>query len=166
MKSKISTAAAIYLCAILVLGISAGFYLYKQKTARYIPSRALEAMPRRARDHYTRGNEHSYKKETDKAISEYGKSIEIKPTAEAYCGLAVSYMEKGDYKTAIINLKASIKLNPKYPKSEYAIAVCYTHLRPRQVKLAREHLEKAKKLGYQVPEWFKRHLLKLEEQKE
>ncbi len=146
---------------ILVAGTAIGLYFNKQRQI-YIPSKALETMPESAKGHYVKGKEYYYKKDFDKAISEYKKSIKIKPTAQAYCELAVSYMEKEDFKTAIENLQASIELDSRYPKSEYAIAVCYTRINPPDLKLAREHLEKAKKLGYRVPEWFKRHLSELE----
>ncbi len=112
--------------------------------------------------HYLKGRQHYYKKEFDQAILEFTESIKTKPTAEVYCELGISYMEKGDFNAAIENLKRSIELKGQYPKAEYAMAVCYTRINPPDTKSAREHLEKAKKLGYQIPEWFEKHLAKLE----
>jgi len=162
------------LCLVLVAAGLIGFYFYS-KTSKRIPSKRiplktllkpprkqLEVTPPLAKKHYLRGKEYYYKKEFDRAISEYKESIKIKPTAEAYCELAVSYMEKEDFKTAIEKLKESIKINPEYPKSEYAIAVCYIRIKPPDLKLAREHFERSKKLGYHPPEWFERHLRRLE----
>lgn len=122
-------------------------------------------MPVLAKNHYLKGKEYYYIKEFDKAISAFKESIKIKSTAEAHCELAVSYMEKDDFKTAIDHLKTAIKLNPEHPKSEYAIAVCYARINPPDVKLAREHYTRAKNLGYNIPEWFERHLKRLEEKK-
>ena len=119
-------------------------------------------MPDPSKSHYIKGKEYYYKREFDNAISEFKKSIKIKPTPQAHGELAVSYMEKEDFKIAIENLKASIDLDPKYPKAQYAMAVCYTRINPPDVKSARRHFEKAKKLGYQPPDWFEKFLSKLE----
>ncbi|MFH1645953.1 MAG: tetratricopeptide repeat protein, partial [Candidatus Omnitrophota bacterium] len=83
---------------------------------------------------------------------------------KAYCEIAVAYMEKGDFSSAINNLKRAIELDAKYPKAEYAIAVSYARKTPPDVKKAREHFENSKKLGYRAPEWFERFLSSLEKQ--
>lgn len=119
-------------------------------------------MPALARQHYLKAKEYSYSKQHENTIKECNESIKIKPTAEAYCEMAVSYMEKKDFNAAIGYLKESIKINPKYPKPQYAIAVCYISINPADTKSARMHYEKAKKLKYQIPEWFIRRLKKLE----
>lgn len=168
----------------MALGLIAGFYFYKQKQTYitkcrsilasdflkkpkpYIPKEALKEMPEPAKEHYIKGQEYYYQKDFDKAISEYKESIKIKPTAQAYCELALSYMEKGDFTRGIENLKESIALNSQYPKAEYALAVCYARINPPDIKLAREHFEKSKQLRYHAPEWFEKYLKKLEGQKE
>ncbi|MFH0732181.1 MAG: tetratricopeptide repeat protein [Candidatus Omnitrophota bacterium] len=90
------------------------------------------------------------------------KSNQFNPAAKTLCESAVSYMEKGDFTIAIENLKKAIKIDPRYPKPEYALAVCYLRMEPPDLNAAKEHYEKSKGLGYHPPEWFERHLRKLE----
>jgi len=160
LKNRSLAFFLIGLCVVLIIGISIGVYLKKQ--SRYNPYKALQGMPQTAKEHYIKGEAFYYSKAFDKAISEYKASIEVNPTPEAHCSLAVSYMEKNDFENAIRNLETSIQLNPNYPKSEYAMAVCYTRIDPPNIELAKKHYQKAKKLGYQIPEWFNAHLTKLQ----
>jgi len=82
------------------------------------------------------------------------------------CDLAISYMEKQDYKAAINNLQAAVKIDPQHPKSNYALAVCYARINPPDTVLSRQYLKKAKDLGYNVPDWLNRHLDVLEGRKQ
>ncbi|GEM_PF-4480818 len=113
-------------------------------------------------ENYLRGMQYYYKREFDSAVSEFEASIATKPTPEAYCELGITLMEKNEFSKAIDNLKKSIELKAQYSKAEYAMAVCYARINPPDIKSAKEHLEKAKKSGYQIPEWFEKYLAKLE----
>lgn len=125
------------LIIVLIFCIVIGVYAYKQKHA-------------------------SLKNTIDLTQSPQKLNTKFDPKAKSYCEEAILYMEKGNFKKAIENLKVSIEIDPAYPKAQYAMAVCYARIDPPNTALARQHYEKAKELGYQVPEWFERHLKKLE----
>lgn len=95
-------------------------------------------------------------------LIKYKKPVNFAPEAGVYCDKAIAFMEKNDFKKAISYLQKSLEKDPRYPKSEYALAVCYIRMNPPDLKSAKEHYQRAKKLGYQAQEWFERHLKRLE----
>ena len=115
-----------------------------------------------AREYYLAGKDDYIQRNFNSAVANFKKSIEVEPTAEAFCELAITHMENNKFAAAIEHLKTSIGLNERYPKSAYAMAVCYLRIKPANIKLARLYYKKAVELGYNVPEWFERHLERLE----
>jgi hypothetical protein len=53
-------------------------------------------------------------------------------------------------------------MDPNHPKAQYAIAVSYARMPEPDLKLAREHFEISKKLGFMYPQWFEDFLKRLE----
>ncbi len=62
-----------------------------------------------------RGLTHAAKKDFDRAIADFNKSVEIQPNyAKAYNNLGLAYAYKRQYGPAIANFTKAIKLNPNY----------------------------------------------------
>ena len=66
--------------------------------------------------HFKRGTLHSDKGEHDKAIADYGRFIELDPSASAlgYYNRGNAYSAKGDHDRAIADYTKTIELNPEY----------------------------------------------------
>lgn len=121
------------------------------------------AEPEDAKGFFQRGEEGYYKGDYDSAIADFKKAVALdEKYADAYCEMGVSYMEKSEWDTAIEQLKKCVELDPNHPKAQYAIAVSYARKPDPDVKLARQHFEASKKLGFAYPQWFEDFLRRLE----
>ena len=135
-----------------------------EKINRYDPNKALAAIPDKAVRHYVSGKKFYIEKNFTAAQSAFNKSINIFESAEVYCALALCYMEQNNFGIAIEKLNKSVALDPIYPKAEYALAVSYAQMLPPNVEEAKKHCEKAKELGYNIPDWFVGYLAKIEKE--
>jgi tetratricopeptide (TPR) repeat protein len=73
-----------------------------------------------------RGIAYGKKGHYDEAISDFTKSLEIKPSAEAYNNRGVSYSRKGQNDEAISDYSKAIEINLKYVKAYNLRAWEYT----------------------------------------
>jgi len=119
--------------------------------------------PQDAKGFFKEGEDFYYKGKFDDAIKDFQKAVELDPKyADAYCEMGVSYMEKNEWDTAVSVLNKCIEIDANHPKAQYAVAVSYARKTQPDVKLAREHFETAKKLGFVYPQWFEDFLKRLE----
>lgn len=113
---------------------------------------------RMAQDYHARGK-------LDEAIKELDESLKIDPDyVPSNCELGVIYMGQGDYDKAIKQLQKTLKLDPEYPKTHYALANAYARKADPDIKLAREQLDEAVRLGYHPVPWFVDYLKRMETQ--
>ena len=113
---------------------------------------------RMAQDYHARGK-------LDEAVKELNESLKIDPDyVPGNCELGVIYMGQGDYDKAIEQLQKTLKLDPGYPKTHYALANAYARKPNPDIKLARQQLDEAVRLGYHSVPWFVDYLKKMEMQ--
>ena len=97
----------------------------------------------------------------DAAIENLQKATELATqTADVYGDLGYAYGQKGKLAQAIVAYKMAIKLDPQNGDSHYNLAVAYFN--KRAFKSAKIYSDKAKGLGYAVPESFITELQKNE----
>ncbi len=82
------------------------------------------------------------------------KKQESSAKSRFLCEQAISFMEQGDFKSAITYLQQSLSADNNYAKAHYALAVSYARIDSPDVRRAISHRNRAQKLGYLVPEWF------------
>lgn len=102
------------------------------------------------------------KAQYDEAIAGFAKVLERNPNhvrARAYNG--VCYMGKEQFDQAIEELNKALKLDEKFPLTNYALSVSYARKATPDVAKAEEFLTNAKKYGYQVPVWFEQYVERL-----
>ena len=74
-------------------------------------------------DHIKRGNDHLNKGESDQAISEFTKAIEINPGfAKAYNNRGWAYYNKGEYDQAIPDYNKALEINPRLAEAYNGLA--------------------------------------------
>lgn len=78
------------------------------------------------------------------AIAYYKKVVEIKPSAEAYHGLASAYGYAQQHQEVINYSQKSLGLDPKYALSYFNLGVAYWNL--KQYDKAKENLQRAMEL--------------------
>jgi len=112
---------------------------------------ALSILPN---DHiilYSRGNSYLKTYDIENAIIDFSKCIEIDPSYEdAYFNRALAYTNLKNYKKAIKDYSKVIELNPTDSESYFKRGVLFGSL--GDTTLACADIEKAKLLGYVVPE--------------
>jgi Flp pilus assembly protein TadD len=97
----------------------------------------------------------------DEAISYLQKVVDLAPqTHEVYQDLGFAYGQKGLLNEAINTYKKAIELDPQDASSHFNLAVAYFN--KRDFITANSYCQKAKNLGYAIPETF---LTQLEETK-
>jgi hypothetical protein len=84
---------------------------------------------------------------------------------EKLCEQAIVMMEKRQFDPAIKVLGKVLILDQDYPKANYVMAVAYLRKSLPDTKKAVEYRDKAKKLGYQIPQWFDDYLKKIQAEK-
>jgi len=75
--------------------------------------------------YFSLGNAYYYKKEYDRAIEAYKRSIDINPDYKVYNNIGITYAKKENYKQAINYYKKSIVNNPNNSNSFYNLALSY-----------------------------------------
>ncbi len=102
--------------------------------------------PNSPQNHNNLGDYYGRHGNTDMAISEFKKAIELKPNyADAYHNLANTYMDKKDVENAIKNYEKAIEINPNLWQSYQNLGAIYFNL--RNFAKAKEYLEAALKIN-------------------
>jgi tetratricopeptide (TPR) repeat protein len=85
----------------------------------------IESNPNAGAAYFSRGRL-SIVKDTDRAIQDFYKTLELNPNyKEAYVLLAQAYNRKGEYEQALIEINRLIKLDPKYSNAYVNRAFIY-----------------------------------------
>lgn len=114
-------------------------------------SQALKIRPNDKIILYARGNSYMQSYDYKNAISDFSKSIEIDPYFEdAYFNRALVYTNLKNHRKAIKDFSKVIELNPEDSESYYKRGVNFGFL--GETTLACYDIEKAKSLGYIIPE--------------
>jgi len=114
---------------------------------------------KKSEDYYNRGDAHFKKGETDLAISDFTKAIEMNPRfANAYYYRGLAYLRKREYDQVISDYTEAIEINP-------GLAVAYaerafTYYLKREYDRAWEDVHKADSLGQQIQPGFLKVLRK------
>ena len=91
---------------------------------------------------FHRGNFMMMLKQTDEALKDYSRAIELSPNnAAAYINRGVAYGEKGEHKLAIRDYTTAIKLNPDFANAYNNRG--YTYVEKGEADLAIKDLNKA-----------------------
>ena len=101
--------------------------------------------------YYNRGFIYSVLNSNTKAINDYKKSIELKPSATAYYNLAQTYVQEEKFKIAIDELTKAIDINPNFAEAYGYRGMIYEIF---DLNKACKDWEKAAKLGNQVVNEF------------
>lgn len=75
-------------------------------------------------------------------------------TKSSLCQKGIALMEESKFEAALEALNQAIKIDPQYPKANYALAVCYLRMDPPDLVKARQYRQKAFAGGYVIPAWF------------
>jgi tetratricopeptide (TPR) repeat protein len=82
-----------------------------------------------------------------KSISEWQEYLKAEPNSdEAYFYIGACYQDQKQLDTAILNFEKCLSLNPNYALAHLNLGLLYDYHR-NNLKLAEEHLRKAKELG-------------------
>ncbi|TAN60692.1 tetratricopeptide repeat protein [bacterium] len=101
----------------------------------------------------------------DAAIKAYERAAGLKPNFHSiHYRLGTLYAQKSSPR-ALWHLKETVRLNSNFAEAHNNLAVLYSSMEPPQMKLSREHAEKALALGYKVNEDFLK-IIGLEENKD
>ena len=80
-------------------------------------SRAIEFDPDFAAAYYNRGREHDTLGQLEKAIADYGRSLEILPSADAYYNRGLAYRNLADFAAAIADYDRAIALDSMHARA-------------------------------------------------
>jgi len=95
--------------------------------------------------------------ESDKAIADYSKAIELNPRyAIAYHNRGFVYRKIGEYDRAILDFTKAIEIDPKYASAYYHRGHIYHY--KGEYEMAWEDIKKARSLGYRIPSEFLKNL--------
>ncbi|MDP3981932.1 MAG: tetratricopeptide repeat protein [Chlamydiota bacterium] len=100
--------------------------------------------------------------EYNEAIGLFQKVLERDPEhlrSQVYLG--VCYMGLESWDKAIEELEKALKMDEKYPLSNYALSVCNARKPEPNIENAKKYLALAKENGYHVPVWFEEFLDRL-----
>ncbi|HYA26900.1 MAG TPA: tetratricopeptide repeat protein [Thermodesulfovibrionales bacterium] len=92
----------------------------------------------------------SLKKEYDRAISDYNKTLEKNPRdAEAYTNRGIAYGQKKEYDRAISDFNKALEINQKLMGAYYYRGIAYYE--KKDYDKAWHDVHKAQSLGFQAP---------------
>jgi tetratricopeptide (TPR) repeat protein len=108
-------------------------------------SRAIELNPRFTNAYMTRAVLYLLDNKGALAIADYTKVIELKPDGDSYYVRGNSYLDLGQYESAVRDLTRSIELDGSYYWAYKQRAKAYTHL--KRFQLAQADERKAAEIG-------------------
>lgn len=111
---------------------------------------------------FEKAYEHYNQAKYDEAIGLFEKVLKDDPNhlrAQVYYG--VCFMGKEDFDRAITELEKALGSDPKFPLTNYALAVSYARKASPDAQKAENYLKSAKEYGYQVPVWFEQYVERL-----
>ena len=110
---------------------------------------------KKSKDFYNQGVAHSKKGETDLAISDYNKALEINPKYDgAYINHGVAYGQKGEYDQAISDCNKALEINPDFAEAYHNRGIIYYV--KKEYDKTWEDVHKVQSLGHHVhPEFLK-----------
>ena len=115
---------------------------------------------KKSRDYYNQGDAHFKKGETDLAISDFTKAIEMNPRfANAYYYRGMAYSRKKEYDQSIADYTKAIEINPRLAVAYAERALIYYV--KKEYDKAWEDAHKAESLGQPVRPGFLKHLRKV-----
>ena len=114
-----------------------------------------ETLLLRASDAFQKGNNAFFKKNFNKAIEYYLKTIELRPNdAHAYNNLGNSYKEIKNYSKAINAFQNAIILKPDYASAHYNLGIVYQ--KNKNFEIALDSYRKAARLSHTgIQKWLK-----------
>ena len=80
-------------------------------------SRAIELDPDFASAYYNRGREYDTLGQLEKAIADYGRSLELSPSADAYYNRGLAYRNLSDFAAAIADYDRAIALDSMHARA-------------------------------------------------
>ena len=125
-------------------------------------SQTQEAEQTPENPNFERGYELYNQSKYDEAIKLFERVLEKNPThlkAQVYYGVCL--MGKEQFDQAVVELEKALKLDLKFPLTNYALAVSYARKQEPDVSKSEEYIGLAKKYGYQVPVWFEQYVERL-----
>lgn len=129
---------------------------------REILEKEMEELPPVER-HFRKAQRYHAEGKLEDAVSELNLALKEDPVhVPSNCELGVIYMGQDDYDKAIVQLQKTLKLDPEYPKTHYALANAYARKKEPDIELAKKHLDEAVRLGYHAVPWFLDYMKKLE----
>jgi len=133
------------------------YNLGRYDEAKAYLNKALKIDPDWAETNYNLGLVLQKQKKVEAAIRCYEKAIASNPNAtEAYNNLGIIYIQKGMLDNAIVKLKRALDVDPNDGEIHFLLA--FTYCTKKLYGLAKQHCDKAEKLGCQVPQWFLQEL--------
>ena len=107
---------------------------------------AAEKSPTLPRPHYNLANVYAQRRQYDKAMPYYFKTIRLKPDhAKAHNNLGYCYFFKKDIRRAIAESKIALKYNPKLVDAYFNLGIYYWNL--GKLEAARRQLQKALRIN-------------------
>lgn len=135
-------ALAVFIFIIAILGVRTVIRNEDWKTQERFWRQTVLVSYNSPRSHNNMGDVYGQEGNTDGAIREFKKAIELRPGyADAYHNLANVYHHKGDLKAAVNFYQQAVSFNPKLFESYYNLGLIY--LNSGEFDLAKLELEKA-----------------------
>ncbi len=123
-------------------------------------SKAIELEPDNANYFLNRAISHAMMQRYDQALQDFDQAIQLQPTgsqlAAIYANRAILYLNRNDVPNAEADANQSLRLNPNQPTAHYVMAKVYAT--KNQKAQALQSAQKAKQLGFNVPEDFMRQI--------
>jgi tetratricopeptide (TPR) repeat protein len=131
-------------------------YLEQEKLAQAKEQfqKALAANPDSGMAYFGLGQVYERIASFDQAIGAYEKAVRLNPGhAKTHYCLGTLYAKRNDTR-AFWHLQEAVRLDPDFAEAHNNLAVFYASLNPPKLSHAREHAQKALKLGYAVDKRF------------
>lgn len=123
-------------------------------------SKAIELEPDNANFFLNRAISYAMMQRYDQALQDFDQAIKLQPTgnqlAAIYANRAILYLNRSDVNNAESDATKSLQLNPNQPTAHFCMAKVYAA--KNQKASALQSAQRAKQLGFQVPDDFMRQL--------
>jgi enediyne biosynthesis protein E4 len=112
-------------------------------------SSAVRLDPTRTESYYNLAMAYAARGDAQAMIQELQETLRLDPRhVEAHLGLGIGYVEQGKMDAAVERFRTVVRLDPQHARAHSALAAVY--LQQQQYALARQHAQKAAKLGAPV----------------